>query len=302
MHVGVIGLGAIGGVTAQRLLGAGLDVSLAAGRHADELAPKFPQARIGETLPRPEPYGLILLCVRSPEIETAMRPHVPLLKDDGAVVCLQNGFPEERVAKLVGPQRVLGAVIGWSATMTEPGEYVVTGSGKFTLGGDSPRLEHARLVLQHAFPVKITNNLQGARWSKLAFNCAMSTLGAVSGLSLGELAARREVRALALRIIEEVVHVAHAKGVRMEPVSGISPDALVKLPAAVAHATIWIAAQLRPAQKSGMIARLQQHRPSGIEDLNALIEGPLNRALVRMVQEIEHGQRPISPANLAELS
>jgi 2-dehydropantoate 2-reductase len=302
MHIGVIGLGAIGGVTAQRLLGAGLDVSLAAGRHASGMAAKFPQARVSETLAGPDPYGLMLLCVRSPDIESALRPNVPLLKDDGAVVCLQNGFPEERVAKLVGEKRVLGAVIGWSATMTEPGEYVVTGGGKFTLGGDSPRLEHARLVLQHAFPVKTTNNLLGARWSKLAMNCAMSTLGAISGLSLGELASRREVRSLALRIIAEVVELAHSKGVRMEPIAGIRPDALVKLPAPVAHASIWLAAQLRPAQKSGMIARLQEHRPSGVEDLNALIDRPLNRALVRQVQEIERGQRQISPANLAELS
>jgi hypothetical protein len=51
-----------------------------------------------------------------------------------------------------------------------------------------------------------------------------------------------------------------------------------------------------------MIARLQQDRPSGVEDLNALIDAPLNRALVRQVREIERGQRQISPANLEELS
>src|SRR5205814_1510915 len=163
MHIGVIGLGAIGGVTAQRLLGAGLDVALAAGRHAAEMADKCPQARIGATLPGSDPYGLILLCVRSPAIERAM-------------------------------------------------------------------------------------------------NCGMSALGAVSGLSLGELAARREVRSLALRVIAEVVHAAQARSVRMEPIAGIRPDALLKLPAPVAHASIWLAAQLRPSQKSGMIARLQQGR------------------------------------------
>src|ERR671923_2857309 len=115
MRIGVIGLGAIGGVTAQRLLAAGLDLGLAAGRHAKEIAGKFPNARVGATLPDGEPYGLILLCVRSPEIERALTPAVPRLKPDGAVVCLQNGFPEERVARIVGPKRVLGAVIGWSA-------------------------------------------------------------------------------------------------------------------------------------------------------------------------------------------
>jgi 2-dehydropantoate 2-reductase len=301
MRIGVIGLGAIGGVTAQRLLSAGLDVTLAAGRHAGEIARKFPQARVGETLPDGDPYGLILLCVRSTEIERALTPAVPRLKADGAVVCLQNGFPEEKVAQMVGPSRVLGAVIGWSATMTEPGEYVLTGGGSFTLGGDSPRLEHARHVLNHAFPVSVTRNLAGARWSKLAMNCAMSTLGAVSGLSLGELAARRDVRSLALRIMEEVVRQAQAKGVRLEPVAGVRPDRLVRLPALLAHAIIWLAANRRPKQKTGLIARLESHRPAGMEDLNGLIDGPLNRALTRQVHEIELGQRPIAPGNLAEL-
>src|SRR3954470_615598 len=300
MRIGVIGLGAIGGVTAQRLLAAGLEPALAAGRHAAAIAPKFPRAKVSETLPADD-YALILLCVRPDATERALLPAVPLLRRDGAVVCVQNGFPEERAAGLVGGDRVLGAVIGWSATMVEPGEYVLTGGGTFTLGGSSPRLEHARHVLSHAFPVRVTRNLAGARWSKLAMNCAMSTLGAVSGLSLGELAARRDARALALRVIAEVVEAARAKGMKMEPIAGIRPDALTRLPGFVAHAIIWLAARRRPAQKSGMIARLRQGRAAGVEDLNELIDAPLNRALARQVHEIERGARPISPGNFAEL-
>jgi 2-dehydropantoate 2-reductase len=301
MRIGLIGLGAIGGVTAQRLLGAGLDVSLAAGRHAGAIAAKFPAAKVGETLPAGE-YGLILLCVRTSDIERALQPAAPLLKADGAVVCLQNGFPEERAEKIVGRNRVLGAVIGWSATMAEPGEYLITGDGTFTLGGESPRLDHARFVLSQAFPVRITRNLPGARWSKLALNCAMSTLGAISGLSLGELASRREVRAIALRVIAEVVETARERGVRMEPIAGIAPDILIRLPRVLAHTAIWIAAQRRPRQKTGMIALLESGRPAGVEDLNALIDAPLNRRLVRMVREIEQRSRTISPRNLDELA
>jgi 2-dehydropantoate 2-reductase len=302
MHIGVIGLGAIGGITAQRLLAAGLDVALAAGRHAAPIARKFPEARVAETLPNGAPYELILLCVRSTEIERALAPAAPLLAHDGAVVCLQNGFPEERVGRIVGPARVLGAVIGWSASMIEPGEYLLTGRGSFTLGGNSPRLEHARLALSQAFPVHVTHNLQGARWSKLAMNCAMSTLGAISGLSLGELAARRDVRTLALNIIAEVVAAAQERKIRMEPIAGIRPDLLIRLPAPLAHAAIWLAARRRPKQKTGLIALLREGRPAGVEDLNALIDAPLNRALTKQVHDIERGQRQISSENLAELS
>src|SRR5512140_1102491 len=301
MRIGLIGLGAIGGVTAQRLLAAGCDVSLAAGRHLAVMREKFPEAQIGETLP-PGPYDVILVCVRTADTERALAPAAPLLKPDGAVVCLQNGLPEERAAKIVGPHRVLGAVIGWSATMTAPGEYLITGNGSFTLGGASPRLEHARLVLSQAFPVSLTSNLAGARWSKLAISCAMSTLGAVSGLSLGELASRGHVRELALRIMGEVVEAAHARHVVLEPVAGVSPDRLVTLPRPLAHAFVWLAARRRPKQKSGMIALLQSGRPAGVEDLNALIDGPLNRKLVDQVHEIELGTRKMTPKNFDELS
>ena len=196
-----------------------------------------------------------------------------------------------------------------SLLQRDPGRLPVTYTGKAlestnracSSRGDSHRLEHARLVLQHAFPVRVTHNLAGARWSKLAMNCAMSTLGAVTGFSLGELAARRYVRTLALRTVAEVVGAARARGVKLEAVAGLRPDWLVRLPAPLAHAAVWLAARRRPEQKSGMIARLQQGRPAGIEDLNALIDAPLNNTLVRQIREIERGERRITPQNLGEL-
>ena len=309
MRIGVIGLGAIGGVTAARLLRAGLDLALGAGRSAEAIRAhglrvegegSVAPPRVGDTLPGGV-YDLILLATRTVDTGRALLPAVPLLAEDGAVVCLQNGLPEEKVAALVGPRRVLGAVIGWSASLRGPGDYVVTGGGKFTLGGTSRRLDDARAVLQHVFPVEVTQNLAGARWSKLAMNCAMSTLGAVSGLSLGELAARRDFRRLALRVVREVVEAALARGVRLEPVAGIQPDLLGQSFPLIGHAAIWMAARKRPSQRTGMIARLQDGKPAGVEDLNALVFAPLNQKLVAMVHEIENGTRQISPRNLPEL-
>lgn len=310
MRIGVIGLGAIGGVTAARLLRQGLDVALGAGRSAEAIRahglrvegePGVSAPRTGDLLPGGV-YDLILLATRTADSARALAPALPLLAENGAVVCLQNGLPEEKVAALAGPRRVLGAVIGWSASMRAPGDYLVTGGGDFILGGASPRRKEAAEVLRRIFPVRETDNLAGARWSKLALNCAMSTLGAVSGLSLGELAARWPVRRLALRVVREVVEAAQAKGVRLEPIAGIQPDLLVQSFPLIGHAAIWLAARSRPQQRTGMIARLQQGKSAGVEDLNALIDAPLNRKLVAMVREIESKQRPITPQNLAELS
>jgi len=283
MRIGVIGLGAIGGVVAQRLRERSGNLEVAAGRKD-----RLPSAT----------YDFILLCTRTADLETALEPAAPLLAADGAVVCLQNGLPEERAARIVGAERVLGAVIGWSAS--RGGE--VTGRGKFIVGGTSPRRHEAAELLWQVFPVRETDNLAGARWSKLALNCAMSTLGAISGLRLGELAARRHVRALALKVMAEVADVAREKGVRMEPVSGIRPDVLLSLPLPLQHAALWLAVRGRTRQRTGMLDLLEAGRPAGVEDLNALVDRPLNRKLVALVREIEQGRRGIAPQNLQEAS
>ena len=307
----MIGLGGIGGVTALRIAASGKHtLGLAAGRHAEAIRAGGLQAgsvqalveRVGETLPKLDaPYDLILLATRTDDSEKALAPAAPLLAPDGAVVCLQNGLPEERAGRVVGEGRVLGTAIGWSASALSPGKYVVTGQGKYTLGGKSPRLHDAAAALSLAFPVRVTDNLPGARWSKLAMNCAMSTLGAVSGFSLGDLAAHRRTRGLALAVMREVSEVAHQRGVRLEPIAGIRPDLLTRLPAPLGHAVVWLVCAPRRGQRSGMIARLAAGRPAGVEDLNALIDRPLNQALVALVKRIERGELKPDPRNLETL-
>lgn len=313
MRIGVIGLGAIGGVVAARL-SERWDWThdrlwLAAGRRAETLRERGLsidgaeplRPRIFETLPSGS-YDFIFLCTRTSDTEGALAKALPFLAADGAVVCLQNGLPEARAMKLAGKERVLGAVIGWSATMRAPGEYAVTGNGKFILGGPGNRRREAAQILGCVFPVRETDNLEGARFSKLAINCAMSTLGAVSGLSLGEWTARKDARELALRIVREVVEEGAVRGVRFEAVSGLRPDWLVRAPRWVADAAIELSARRRPEQRTGMIELLQRGRHAGIEDLNGLIPRPLNQRLVEMVRQIERGERNIGPHNLAELS
>jgi hypothetical protein len=90
--------------------------------------------------------------------------------------------------------------------------------------------------------------------------------------------------------------------VRFEAVSGLRPDWLVKAPRWVADAAVELSALRRPEQRTGMIELLQSGRHAGVEDLNALVPGPLNQRLVRMVHEIERGERRMGPENLAELS
>jgi 2-dehydropantoate 2-reductase len=258
----------------------------------------------------------MLLCTRTDASDAALSAAVPLLAAEGALVCVQNGLPEERAAVRAGARRTFGAVIGWSASSDAYGEYVVTGGGKFILGavdGSMDRVMAIRAVLERAFPVRATSNLRGARWTKLSFNCALSTLGAISGLDFGGLAARSNARRLALHIVGEAISVAQRRGVRLEKVVGLDPRWFVPgaKPAALQHALIWLAARRRPRQRSGMLQRLVAGRPAGqVDDLNGAVvkaagevglKAPLNARLRELVHAIERGEEKIGPDQLERL-
>jgi 2-dehydropantoate 2-reductase len=52
-------------------------------------------------------------------------------------------------------------------------------------------------------------------WTKLVMNCAYNAICALSGARYGQMVAMPEIRALMHEIVDEVLRVAHAKGVRL---------------------------------------------------------------------------------------
>jgi len=172
-------------------------------------------------------FDWVLLATQPPQVEEAAQSVKHLVSENGAMVCFQNGVCEPRIERLFGANgrdRVVGGVVAWGASMPEPGVYERTSAGGFTIGrmdgAEDPRLSELATLLEPIGPVNLTRNLAGARYSKLAINCAISTLGTLGGQRLGGLMTQRFVRRLALEIMTEVVAVARAEKVKLEKVSG----------------------------------------------------------------------------------
>jgi 2-dehydropantoate 2-reductase len=196
------------------------------------------------------------------------------------VACLQNGLCEERIAPIVGADRVVGVVVGWGGTSPSPGVFERTAHGGFTLGwlGESrhgERLAELASILASVGPVETTRNLSGKRWSKLAINCAITSLGAVGGLRLGALIRHAFVRRFALEVMTEVVKVARAEGVSLEKVSGtldlnwIALRSSETTPALVAkHGVLWGVGLKYRRMKSSMLSAVERGRPPAVDFLN----------------------------------
>lgn len=341
MRIAVLGCGAIGGTIAGGLTRAGHDVvaivlnpRIEAALLSDGFRLRDLDGATTQVAPAHRPvktpaeaagvFDLIITATPSTALETSLREVVPLLSDQGLIVTCQNGLPEDRAVAVVG-NRVAGCVVGWGATMREPGLYQRTSSGRLQIGRANPScppVNDLAPILEAVSPVEVVDDLAGVRWSKLAINCVTSPFGAIGGEPLGVLLKSPNVRRLALEVFAEVAAVAEAEGVKMRPVAGTlnisrvaindreraarfpTPSLLFK------HLILLLVGYKFRRMRSSMLYALERGRPLEIDFLSGEIvrrgaahgvPTPVNRAIVERVRMIERRERTSSPATLDEL-
>jgi 2-dehydropantoate 2-reductase len=333
----VVGCGGIGGVLATLLLRTGALVSIASTNDAIRAAwegqgsrldgkagaPPLPPERVVRTASELTlPQDVVFVAVQPPQVDEVGASLLQHLTPNARVVCLSNGLCEDRLAAHLGPQRVVGAVVAWGARMLGPGDYVRTSAGGFRVGtltgAPDPQLGIVQSLLGRVGPATITNNLRGARYTKLAINCAVSTLGTIGGSTVGELLVLSHVRALALDILAEAVRVARAERVMLETVAGFDLSWLVPEPGASSgswrgaarHALLMALGARYRHLRSSMLAAIERGRDPAVDYLNGEIvergkrvgvPTPVNSAARDLVWEIARGQRAAGPAALRRL-
>ena len=336
----VVGAGGIGGIVAGSLAEVGADVTAVttnAGileavrgrgfRIRDEGEERAVLGRIEAAPPAGERYDVVVLATQPPSVEEAARTALPHLADDGVMVVLQNGLCEARIAAIAGDARVLGAIVAWGASMPEQGLYERTAAGGFTIGrlaGEpDARAREVGALFEAIGPVTYTSNLMGARWSKLALNCAISSLGTIAGERLGPLTRVRRYRRLALEIMTEVVQVARRENVRLEKVSGTLDLEWIALTEAeraarigstsltAKHALLMAVGLRYRRMRSSMLAAIERGRTPAIDFLNGEVvararrdgvDAPVNARVVDTVWRIARGELTSSRALLDSLA
>jgi 2-dehydropantoate 2-reductase len=80
------------------------------------------------------PFDAAYLAMKATDVEQAARDVAPYLSSGGYVVTLQNGIEEDRVGEILGRERMVGALVGWGATMRAPGVCDMTSRGELVVG------------------------------------------------------------------------------------------------------------------------------------------------------------------------
>lgn len=328
--IAVLGTGANGASIGADLTRAGLDVTLIEQWPAHVEAMRRYGIRVElpeETITTPvsvinlcevatlrEKFDVVLLLMKAYDTTWATELIKPYVASDGLVVGVQNGMTVDDIARVVGVERTLGAVIEISSNMFEPGvveRQSPHSRSWFAVGGIDPstrRREHeAADLLRHSGTVEITHDIRSSKWMKLVVNAAELVPSAILGLPLAEAIRVPGMREYMIEAGQEAVRTTLAIGNRVVPIFGMSEDEAkspeqfteVLLDAVLNDYTL-------PSTRTTVLQDWMKGRRSEVDQINGLVvdeqrrlggRAPANELAVELAHRIESGELKAEPAN-----
>jgi 2-dehydropantoate 2-reductase len=234
MRIVVMGAGGTGGYFGSKLARGGADVTFVArGAHLAAIRAhglRVVSAIEGESVVKVEavervdglpPADMVLFCVKSFDTESAARAIQPVVAAHTGVLSIQNGVDnEDTLAEILGAGHVLGGVAQVFATIAGPGVINHVLLGRILLGemdgSDSDRMrEFLRACDRAGIPAESSDDIVRTLWEKYVYLAAQSGMTALTRAPAGVIRALPETRAMYRRIVDEMIALAGAAGVRL---------------------------------------------------------------------------------------
>jgi 2-dehydropantoate 2-reductase len=231
MRIAVYGAGGVGGYFGSRLAQAGAEVHfIARGAHLRALREHGLTVRSVKgdfQVPAPatdDPADVgccdfVLVCVKTFDTDAAAARLGPMVGEGTAVVSLQNGVEnEEKLARALGEDHVMGGAAFIFARIAEPGVIVHSGGPASITFGEldgraSQRAQRLLAVCEQAgVEAELSASIKTVLWAKLAFICAQAGMTAAVRLPIGEIRTLDVAWAAFGRLVAEVCAVAEADG------------------------------------------------------------------------------------------
>ena len=332
-RIGIIGAGAIGSIVGGFLTKAGHDVTLIDQwvEHVDaikrdglqislpeeELTVPVAASHIHELQANPELFDLAFVAVKGYDTVWATHLIAPHVREEGAFVDFQNGINDETIAGIVGRERTLGCVITIGAGLYEPGHAIRTDSRDqgFAVGeldgSPSDRAAEIAELMNAVEGTRVTTNLWGDRWAKLAVNCMANPVAGLTGYGSRDVRVNDNTRGLCIRIAAEVIEVGRAHGHDIPAVWGIDSQRYVDVAGGAdsseVDAELIAGAQVLGEGRPSFLQDVMRGRRTEIDYLNGWVAErgrevevptPANDAIAQVVRSFKVGELKPDPANL----
>ena len=333
MRIALIGAGAIGGSIAACIAKQGYDLTVVAkyeeyaslienqGIEITGVKGNFVQkikavAKVSQLTGK---FDIVFVATKAYDVKENLLSLLPYLKENTSVVSLQNGICTDLYQEVVGKDRTVGCVVGYGATMHQKGKIEITSTGNFVIGSIAKTfkgdLKEVQTCLNTTFETIISDDIYSNLYSKLIINSCITSLGALTGLNLGEMMKIKKIRVIFLKIIDEAIAVANANHIQVPPYGGKLDyyklyQRKSKFGNFINHLIIQIVGKKYRHLKSSSLQSLQRGQKTEIDYFNGYIVSlgkqvqvptPINEKLVQMIKEIELYQRKITLDNINDI-
>jgi len=165
---------------------------------------------------------LVIVFTKAFHSAAALAAARAVIGPDTWILSLQNGLGHVEVMRAHADEtRIVVGTTTFPADLIGLGRVRTHGAGQIRImavaGGVSDRLRELAAAFNACrLDTEIEPAVFVSIWEKLAFNCAMNALAAVTGLTVGGMGSAAEGRAVVDRVVSEVVSVARRKGIPAE--------------------------------------------------------------------------------------
>lgn len=277
MRIAVFGTGSVGGYFGGRLAQAGEEVVfIARGAHLTAIQNKGLRVESpkGDFIIQPaqatdDPASVgkvdaILVGVKAWQVPEAATGMQPMVGENTFVVPLQNGVDAPyQLSMVLGVDNVLGGLCRISAMIAEPGLIRHAGIEPYIAFGEldrhaSRRCEQLRAAFERAGVwAEVPSDIQSAMWEKFVFIAAMSGIGAVTRMPVGNFRSIPETRRMLVDALQETVDVALGRG--------------IGAPANLMTKTLDMIDGLPPGATASMQRDIMEGRPSELDSQNGAV-------------------------------
>ncbi|PTY79414.1 2-dehydropantoate 2-reductase [Heyndrickxia sporothermodurans] len=324
MKIAILGAGSLGTIAGAYIAAGGQDVELidVYQAHVDALNQSGAkiigttdfQTKVKAITPdnMSGTYDLVLLLTKQLYNDSVLQNLLPFLDEKSVVLSLQNGIPEEKVASIVGRERVIAGSVEFGATFMEPGvSKLTTEFGHFKeyafqigeLNGEiTERIHEIKTILDLVGGTHISDNLVGTKWSKLLINNAFSGLSAALNTEFGGVIDHEVSIVSAAHIANETIKVGHANGVTFAKMNKFDIASLeIKSENDIPERVQTLRNFMEPSRllRASMLQDLEKKRKSEIDYINGVvprlakgkgIATPYNDMVVKLVKQAEETQ------------
>lgn len=327
MRVALCGAGSLGTITGALMSKNGVDVTLidankahveALNTNGATIVGKMDEKNIPVKAILPEEmegiYDIIFLLTKQTVNHIILPQLAEHMNEDSVLCTLQNGVPEELVAKYIGKERTVGGVTGWGATFEGPGVSKLTSDPPRMVfeigeldGSVTPRIKLVAETLGKACKCNVITNLAGVRWTKLITNATMSGLSAALGIPYGGIINDDKALTIAAYQANEVINITNARNIKLEVLfKGYDfYDLQFKDQDGLDRAKKWLFEYFTPDDQviASMLRDMRNNIPCEIDQICGIvaewgdkldIDTPMMDKCIKIVKEFEKGERPLS--------